>query len=58
MNEKGVKKCPFCGGVACPEQTYDHFYYVECMTCGIHTPDLDSMDLAIKTWNSRVNENE
>jgi Lar family restriction alleviation protein len=59
---KYLKRCPFCGGVACVlSDKWDNgmkYYYAGCLVCGVRTPHLTDKDEAIKRWNRRVVEDE
>ena len=51
---KSIKKCPFCGGKAGLYQDYMGFWHVQCDNCGIGTTKNDIKELAVKSWNRRV----
>lgn len=47
--------CPFCGGKASMRHNYQ--WWVECVSCGVDTPDSVPMDEdgAAAAWNTRAN---
>ena len=51
---KSLKPCPFCGGRAGQYQDYAGFWHVQCDNCGIGTLKNDTKELAVKSWNRRV----
>lgn len=51
MTEK-LKPCPFCGGEASMHANYE-FRWVECDSCELETNTSDSVEAAVKRWNTR-----
>lgn len=54
-----LKSCPFCGGKANPvtidRQPCPSKYYIECsLCCNALTEDVDSLSIAIASWNTRA----
>lgn len=62
--ERLLKKCPCCGGEA--KIAYDYsvrhplasgivgVYGINCIGCGLATPNCYSLDPIVTTWNARV----
>ena len=64
-DQKGIKKCPFCGGEAVLECNQElryggeDGYYIRCTECGMNTTNIDGFfdripGRAIEKWNRRV----
>lgn len=55
--EYGVKSCPFCGDESVNIfKSFDRdIWYISCNKCGVRTEGDTSKELAIATWNRRVN---
>ena len=58
MNEKKIKKCPFCGGEA--KKTVIHedilhvkYWGIRCTVCGCKTSGWQDVNKAIEAWNTR-----
>jgi Lar family restriction alleviation protein len=57
--EEILKKCPFCGGTAIWEQSFDLFskgsicYSISCNNCGISTLPMNNRVKVIQIWNKR-----
>ena len=49
IDEKKLKKCPFCGG----EATICSFFFVQCSKCGLSTLTYLTESEAIEAWNTR-----
>jgi len=57
-----LKKCPFCGGIARPENNEDMKwlasvptnYWVRCICCGCETAICDEPEQAAEKWQARV----
>jgi Lar family restriction alleviation protein len=52
---KEEKPCPFCGGEYVNTYKYSDNWYVACNKCGVRTEGDTSKEMAIATWNRRVN---
>ena len=52
--QKQLKPCPFCGGRAGIYQDYMGFWHVQCDNCGIGTLNNEIKELAVRSWNRRV----
>ena len=52
--QKQLKPCPFCGGRAGIYQDYMGLWHVQCDNCGIGTLKNDIKELAVRSWNRRV----
>ena len=51
-----LKPCPFCGGEANLNRTYDGSYCVQCVESGNRTLLAKNKKSAVDKWNARVNE--
>ncbi len=57
-----LKKCPFCGGIARPENNENMKwlagvptnYWVRCICCGCETAICDEPEQAAEKWQARV----
>lgn len=54
--EPELKPCPFCRGEAKIKRVTGsiNYRYVKCSSCGARTKDWFGVDVAVKTWNTRV----
>lgn len=52
MGEIGLRKCPFCGGIARIHNSIK-YYWIECKKCETHTKYMGSKHGAINRWNRR-----
>ena len=48
--------CPFCRGEAKIKRVTGsiNYRYVKCSSCGARTKEWFGVDVAVKTWNTRV----
>ena len=54
-----LRKCPFCGGEAEINYTFQHFeasYWVECTECKARTKKEQWKIWAVEAWNRRCND--
>lgn len=55
-----LKPCPFCGGEGEAgwklENTTVDFYVIVCMSCDAQTGGDRTPEMAVQTWNRRVQE--
>lgn len=67
MTDDDLLPCPFCGGKAetypstirlGQEQELRHFWIVDCTICNAAIEFNGTQDSAIKTWNTRANDNQ
>ena len=54
--EPELKPCPFCRGEAKIKRVTGsiNYRYVKCSSCGARTKEWFGVDVAVKTWNTRV----
>ena len=54
-DDKGKKKCPFCGSVNLQVEECYNLFHVQCYNCGCTGPlFLPFEDDCIRAWNTRV----
>ena len=55
-----LKPCPFCGGEAKIKRVTGsiNYRYVKCSSCGARTKEWFGVDVAVKTWDTRVYQPE
>lgn len=51
-----IKRCPFCGGRAIKKMVDEGRYKVCCTKCFCTTPTHRTQNLALLTWNRRVDD--
>lgn len=58
MDEKKLKPCPFCQSDDVDAEFARGHKYVSsgCMNCGASGPDAETVDEAVKLWNTRSPE--
>ena len=56
MKTPELKPCPFCRGEAKIKRVTGsiNYRYVKCSSCGARTKEWFGVDVAVKTWNTRV----
>jgi len=53
-NEVELKPCPFCGSTRIKKEERSNRVKVVCSDCGVATPEVTLVTVAIGIWNKRV----
>ena len=49
-----LKPCPFCGGEPKLCGPFNHWFWVQCSSCYVRTPDCNSERQSRRSWNKRA----